>query len=170
LGSPAEIVITYRFSQPNEPAALVLPRSHSLINRNRPAEIIEHVGDHLRRRRLTLKLLQRQVAEQLGVDKTSIYNWEANRTKPGLEHMPAIIKFLGYNPLPPPDGWPNRLVLHRTALGLSQKEAAHQIGVDPCTLARWERGEREPSGAFAARASIFLARTDVTPLATARTA
>jgi Helix-turn-helix len=81
----SEIVITYRFSQPSEPAALVLPRSYRLNSRNRPPEKLDTLGDHLLRRRLTLKLLQRQVAEQLGVDKTSIYNWETNRTKPGLE-------------------------------------------------------------------------------------
>jgi DNA-binding XRE family transcriptional regulator len=102
-----------------------------------------------------LKLFQRSRAKS-GVDKTSIYNWETNRTKPGLEHMRAIIRFLGFNPMPPSDGWPERLVQHRTALGLSQKEAAHQMGVDPCTLARRERGEREPAGAFAAHASRFL--------------
>jgi transcriptional regulator with XRE-family HTH domain len=149
----SEIIITYRFSQPNEPVALVMPRSYSLGSRNRPPEQLNTLGDHLRRRRLSLKLLQRQVAKQLGVGKTSIYNWETNRTKPGLEHMPAIIRFLGYNPIPPSDGWADRLVQNRTALGLSQKEAAKQMGVDPCTLARWERGEREPAGAFAARAS-----------------
>ena len=36
------------------------------------------------RRRLVLKLLQRQVGEQIGVDKTSVANWESNRTKPGV--------------------------------------------------------------------------------------
>ena len=35
-----------------------------------------------------------------------------------------------------------RLVRRRTSLGLSQKEAAKRLGVDPGTLARWERGER----------------------------
>jgi site-specific DNA recombinase len=105
----SEIIITYRFSQPNEPAALVMPRSHTLSHRNRLPDQLHTLGDHLLRRRLALKLLQRQVAEQLGVDKTSIYNWETNRTEPGIHYMPAIIRFLGYNPLPPSDGWPERL-------------------------------------------------------------
>jgi site-specific DNA recombinase len=153
----SEIVITYRFSQPDEPAALVLPRCHKLRSRNQPPEELNTLGDHLLRRRLVLKLLQRQVAEQIGVDKTSITNWEANRSKPGVQYMPAIIRFLGYNPLPSSHGWADRLVLCRTALGLSQRDAAAQMDVDPCTLARWERGEREPKGAFAARASRFVA-------------
>jgi DNA-binding XRE family transcriptional regulator len=61
--------------------------------------------------------------------------------------MPAIIQFLGYNPLPPSNGWADRLVLCRLAMGLSQKESARRIGVDQGTLAVWERGEREPNGA-----------------------
>jgi DNA-binding transcriptional regulator YiaG len=111
---------------------------------------------HCSRRASTGCMCVARKAGQLGVDKTSIYNWEGNRSKPDLTYMPAIIRFLGYNPLPPSDAWSDRLVQCRTALGLSQKESAQRIGVDPCTLARWERGERDPTGAFAARALRFL--------------
>jgi site-specific DNA recombinase len=153
----SEITIVYRFSRPEEPAALVLPRSHRINNRNRVPEKLETVGDHLLRRRVVLKLLQKQVAEQLGLDKMTISNWENGRSKPGPAHMPAVIRFLGYNPLPASKEWPDRLVHGRTAMGLTQREAARRIGVDAGTLARWERGEREPSGAFATLATRFLA-------------
>lgn len=152
----SEITITYRFTQPSEPAALVLPRLHRMSSRNHPPEQLNTLGDHLVRRRLTLKLLQRQVAEQIGVKACSIVNWEKDRTKPDLEHIPAIIRFLGYNPLPQPAGLAGRLVQCRTALGIAQKQAAQQLGIDPCTLARWERGEREPEGAFLIRVRRFL--------------
>ena len=52
-----------------------------------------------------------------------------------------------------------RLVLGRTALGLSQKESAAQIGVDQGTLAKWEREEREPHGRFAVQAQHFPERS-----------
>jgi transcriptional regulator with XRE-family HTH domain len=156
----SEITVEYRFSQPEEPAALVLSRSHRINNRNRVPEKLETIGDHLLRRRLSLKLLQRQVAELINVDKTSIYNWENNRSKPDLEYMPAIIRFLGYSPMPRSDVWADRLVQGRTAMGLTQKEAARRINVDASSLARWERGEREPSGAFAKRALRFLNAAD----------
>ena len=71
--------------------------------------------------------------------------------------MPAVIRFLGYNPTPPSKEWADRLVLGRKAIGLSQRESAKRIGVDMSTLAKWERGEREPTGAFAERAEAFLA-------------
>jgi hypothetical protein len=44
-----------------------------------------------------------------------------------------------------------------TALGPSQKESAKQLGVDASMLARWERGEREPTGPFALRVQRFVA-------------
>ena len=62
--------------------------------------------------------------------------------------MPAIIRFLGYNPLPEAKSWGERLVRHRTSLGMTQEEAAKRPGLDPGTLARWERGEREPAGSL----------------------
>lgn len=75
----SELTIIYRFSQPNEPATLVLPRSVRINGRNRLPEKLETIGDHLLRRRLSLKLIQRQVAEHLGGSVASLRNWEANR-------------------------------------------------------------------------------------------
>ena len=101
-------------------------------------------------------MLQKDVAEQLGVNKTSVFNWEANTSAPEIRYMPAIIRFLGYNPLPTVQAWGERLVRHRTTLGMTQKAAAGRLGVDQGTLARWERGEREPHGAFLGRVKRFL--------------
>jgi transcriptional regulator with XRE-family HTH domain len=60
--------------------------------------------------------------------------------------MPAIIQFLGYNPLPVGDGLPERLVAERKALGLSQRKMAAKLGVDPATLMGWEAGRHQPTG------------------------
>ncbi len=111
--------------------------------------------------------MQKEVAEKIGVTKASIFNWEANTKAPDLRHMPAIIEFLGYNPLSGAHTVAEKLVRRRTALGMSQREAAERIGVDQGTLAKWERGEREPWGGFLARVDAFVAtepaivRTDV---------
>jgi transcriptional regulator with XRE-family HTH domain len=137
----------------------------------RPPEDLNTLGDHLRRRRLMLRLLQRQVAAQLGVSKATVHNWEINHSNPSLREIPAIIRFLGYNPAPVSTEWSVRLVQARTSLGLSQKESAHRIGVDPSTLARWERGDREPTGNLAYRASTFLTTVEaVSPPAGAMSA
>ena len=49
-----------------------------------------------------------------------------------------------------------QLVRQRTSLGLSQKESAGRIGVDASTLAKWERGKREPAGPFLGRVRRLL--------------
>jgi transcriptional regulator with XRE-family HTH domain len=156
----SEITIAYRFSQPDEPAALVLPRSHRLNPRQQAPEELNSIGDHLRRRRLVMKLLQSEVAAQVGVDKASIANWESNRSKPSITYVPAIIRFLGYNPLPAVESLASRLVQSRTVLGISQKKAADRLGIDQGTLARWERNERVPAGKYLAVASQFIAETE----------
>jgi DNA-binding transcriptional regulator YiaG len=100
-------------------------------------------------------LTGRSISE-LGVDKTSVFNWEANTSAPEIRYVPAIIRFLGYNPLPAAKGWGERLVWRRTTQGMTQKEAARGLGVDQGTLARWEQGKREPQGAFLGRVKRFL--------------
>jgi transcriptional regulator with XRE-family HTH domain len=57
-------------------------------------------------------------------------------------------------------GLADRLVQGRTILGLTQAVAAKRIGVDQGTLARWERGEREPAGRYLARVQQFLEHTN----------
>ena len=56
------------------------------------------LGEHLRRRRLDLKLSQAAVAKRLGADEASVWNWEKNRSSPALRFVPRIIEFLDYLP------------------------------------------------------------------------
>ena len=114
----------------------------------RPCKQRHNRGDHDKARRT--------VEERIGVDTTSVFNWEANTSQPDLKYMPAVIQFLGYNPLPEAKSWGGRIVRQRATLGLSQKEAALEIGVDPGTLAKWERGEREPAEVLLGRVEMFL--------------
>jgi DNA-binding XRE family transcriptional regulator len=144
---------------------LVMPQSYSTGSVIRIPLEPNTVGDHIRKRRLSLKLLQKDAAKQIGACKQSIVSWEGNISSPEVRYMPAIIGFLGYNPLPEATTWGERLVRQRTMLGLTQKSAAREIGVDQGTLARWERGEREPTGTFAKCAERFLGTGDATSVA-----
>jgi transcriptional regulator with XRE-family HTH domain len=107
---------------------------------------INSLGDHIRTRRLNLKLLQKQVADQVGVHELTISGWEGNATVPEVRYIPSIIQFLGYNPLPAASSLPERLVTARRALGLSQRKMAGKLGVDPATLMGWEAGRHQPTG------------------------
>jgi len=156
----AEITVTYRFSQPDQPMAVVLPQAYEAGRLVRIPVEPKTIGDHIRKKRLALKLFQKDVAKAINVRTTSIFNWEKNASQPESRYMPAIIRFLGYNPLPEGKTWGERLVRQRVSLGITQAEAARQIGVDQGTLARWERGEREPQGEFAKQSEHFLSEED----------
>ena len=82
---------------------------------------------------------------------------------------PAIIRFLGYNPLPEAKTLAEQLVRYRTTLGLSREWAALELGVDAGTLARWERGEAEPTGEFLNRVKRFFDGEPAQPHTSLRT-
>jgi len=73
---------------------------------------------------MALNLLQREVAEIIGVDTTTVQNWEVQGVTPNLRAWPAVIKFLGYDPRPPGQTIGETLLRLRWTLGLSCAEAA----------------------------------------------
>jgi len=98
----------------------------------------------LRKRRLDLKLYQKDVAKLVGVDTNSITNWGKNRTSPRLYLLPRVFEFLCYDPMPnSASTFGEKLKLYRRKRGLSLKTLARILGSDPTTLARWERGNVE---------------------------
>jgi len=103
-------------------------------------------GDQLRKRRLDLALTQKDVAQRLGTNEASVWNWEKNRSSPALRFIPRIIAFLGYAPDDTkPQHLGQQIVAFRRLRGLTQKALALRLGVDPSTVAGWERGEHRPS-------------------------
>lgn len=127
-----------------------MPFCHSSLTASRPQSTaypkeLKSLGDHLRKRRLDLGLLQKEVAQQLGVDKDSIYYWETGRYKPSLRVIPKIIEFLGYMPYDTSEmTLGERVVTMRHFLGLSREEFAERLGVDETTLRNWEHGKKRP--------------------------
>lgn len=71
--------------------------SKKLQNKAYP-KTLKTIGDHLRTKRLDLKLYQKDVAKAIGVDTLTICNWENNLTAPRLYLLSRIFKFLGYDP------------------------------------------------------------------------
>ncbi len=106
---------------------------------------LKSLGDHIRACRIDLGLFQSQVAEQIGVCEQTITNWESNASQPPVQYIPAIIRFLGYNPPEFVTTFPQRLTAWRRARGLTQKQLADELSVDPSTIQDWENGQHEPS-------------------------
>jgi transcriptional regulator with XRE-family HTH domain len=112
---------------------------------------LKGLGDHLRKRRLDLGLLQREVAERLGADLKTIANWEGQRSEPTFRHFPALLAFLGYDPRPEGRTFGERLFRARTAKGISLQKLARLIGVDESTVRNWEHEKRRPTARLVAR-------------------
>ncbi len=99
---------------------------------------LEHLGHHLLRRRLDLGLQQKQAAEVLGTGAWNLRNWETNRHEIEIRFMPAVIAFLGYDPLPKPRTRGEAVRHARTVRGWSRRKVGRAAGVDEATVRRIE--------------------------------
>jgi transcriptional regulator with XRE-family HTH domain len=116
------------------------PFPDNWITTQKPPQAPKTLGEHLKRRRLELHLLQTDVARRLGVHFETLKNWERGIGSPMVRHIPAIIKFLGYDPEPEPEALPKRIAYARRRLGMTQEQLAEALSVDPVTVYRWEKG------------------------------
>jgi transcriptional regulator with XRE-family HTH domain len=102
------------------------------------------LGDHLRKRRIDLGLLQREVAARVGVTVETVLGWELRAREPAISRWPAVLAFLGYDPCPEPRTTAERLKTLRRRRGWSQRDLAASLEVDPATLRKWEIGRGRP--------------------------
>ena len=67
--------------------------------------------------------------------------------------MPKLIDFLGYEPVlaTATRTGGGAIVQFRRSRGISQRELARLLGIDPTTLARWEKGQSWPAGMLLSR-------------------
>jgi transcriptional regulator with XRE-family HTH domain len=96
------------------------------------------LGDHVRARRFDLGLDQKSAARAIGVASDTLRNWEEGRTEPEVRFFPALIRFLGYDPLPEPHTRGQAIRRRRLVLGMSQERLADLAGVDEATVGRLE--------------------------------
>src|SRR5690606_19202351 len=89
-----------------------------------------HLGDHIRLARYCRRLTPLEAARQIGTNPRNLLPWERGFSNPQIEATPGILKFLGYDPFPPPrTNLPERLFAFRRALGLDRRQAARLYGV-----------------------------------------
>ena len=104
-----------------------------------------------------MKLTKRQLSRRLNVDDVTIYLWEKNRVEPSLAQIPRIIEFLGRNPSEKKtENLAERIREYRRIQGLTQEKLSEQLGVDPATLADWERGRHQPSKSLLEKLTTFI--------------
>jgi DNA-binding XRE family transcriptional regulator len=76
-----------------------LPFCHVMLKGSKPKPaaypvVLNTYGDRLRKKRMDLGLLQKEIAVEIGVSEATIYNWENNRVRPAKQLIPRLIKFL----------------------------------------------------------------------------
>jgi transcriptional regulator with XRE-family HTH domain len=98
----------------------------------------DHIGHHILKRRLDFGLQQKEAARRIGVHPGGLKNWEYGRTTPADRFMPAVIRFLGYNPSRTPETTGERVAYDRIARGWSRKRLASIASVDEATIRRIE--------------------------------
>jgi transcriptional regulator with XRE-family HTH domain len=97
------------------------------------------IGEHLKKRRLRLGLLQKEVAAIIEVSEDTITYWENGRAVPMIHHYPNIISFLGYNQFNIAlESLAGQINAYRILKGLSLKKFGKLIGVDGSTISSWE--------------------------------
>jgi len=112
----------------------------------RPIEFLQEpvtLDDHLRRRRLELGLYQKDVAAEIGVTTSTIWNWEHGWSI-DQRYLPRIIAFLNYNPIPCPKDPLERLAWYKQVNGLTFEELGAKMSRDPEQLADWLSGRHTP--------------------------
>jgi transcriptional regulator with XRE-family HTH domain len=100
------------------------------------------IGEHIRKKRIESKLLQKVIADQFGVDEDTLTYWENGRSQPSMKYYPAIIAFLGYYPFDhETDSVAGKLKQIRYCHGLTFKECAKRLSISVDAAMRWERGK-----------------------------
>lgn len=131
---------------------LALPFWKLVVTVKKPQFSVEidensHVGLHIRKRRFELKLSQKDVAGLIGVTEESVMYWETDFAVPQIQHIPKVIRFLGYNPYPhETQTLGGRIKLYRLLHGLSHKRMGKLVGVNGSTISCWETGRFPPDG------------------------
>jgi transcriptional regulator with XRE-family HTH domain len=114
------------------------------------------LGQHLKKRRRELGLLQRATAEILGVSTDTVVNWEKDKTKPMPAQFRPVVALLGYDPTPEPQTLVERLEAKQRRLGASLAQVARYLGWDPGSLRRYLDGTWRISLARRATLEAFL--------------
>ena len=130
-----------------------LPGIFAFLGHNPLPEAGDLIGK-LKRLRSTLGLNQEQLAQELGIDESTIAGWERGEGTPVGAYRKLLEDFIARDGDVPKCSRPSsrttfsalKITTLRRKLGLSKVALAQKIGINVNTLWRWERGDRKPHG------------------------
>ncbi len=143
---------------------VVLPFCKVVLHAQKPRQMgyptePKTLGQHLKKRRMDMRMSQKKVATLLGISREVYGQWEADHISPRVSSMPKVIDLLGYAPLD--DGAVlaigDRVRQSRRVLGLTRDEAAERLGVTGTTISYWETGRVVPAKRHRKAIEAFVA-------------
>ena len=136
------------------------------------------LGQHLKKKRFTAGLRQKQIAVKLGVSARTLSLWECDRIVPAWAFQPRLIAYLGFDPfagltpgkpksnetscvafLAPnaPVTTGEKITQHRLKLKKTRRQLASALGVSVKTLWGWETDRWQPTAKGQKQIEAFLA-------------
>lgn len=103
---------------------------------------------------MDLGITQKEAARRLGADEWTVINWEKGRTDPAVRFVPAVLAFLGFDPLPSGETFQDRIRAARHRLGLTQAGVGQLAGVCEGAVCDLEHGRQKPT----CRAGLAISR------------
>lgn len=133
-----------------------VPLLFNALRKKDYSEAPQTLGEHLKKRRWELGLLQREAAERMGILTETYANWEKGKTEPVASQFRPVVAFLGFDPSPAPTTLAERLEAKRRANALTFNQVAGCLGWDPGTLTRYLNGSWRMPAERAAILERFL--------------
>ena len=139
------------------------------------------LGQHLKKKRFTAGLRQKQIAVKLGVSARTLSLWECDRIVPAWAFQPRLITYLGFDPftdltpgkvksnetscvafLAPnaPATTGEKITQRRLKLKKTRRQLASDLGVSVKTLWGWETDRWQPTPKGQKQIMAFLERAD----------
>lgn len=110
---------------------------------------------------MDLGLLQREVAELLGIATCSVAKWESGVIFPLARYGPKLVRFIGYDPLDKPRSFGEKIQQLRWRRGLKQRELARKLGVGVERLRKWEQSKYRPTAELLERFERYCQLTQI---------
>lgn len=112
------------------------------------------------KRRLDLKLTQKQAAQMIGTNEWSIIDWEARQQGVSLQAMPKVINFLGYIPYDLTKmSLGEQISTCRKINGLTQEKLARKLNAYVEAIVDWEKNRRLPKSSHLKAVQAFIDST-----------
>ena len=135
----------------------LLPIVLTCTKPSKTPQILNSIGDHLKKKRIEQNLTQLDLAKLIGVEEDTICNWENNHSQPRLFLLPKIIEFLRYVPFElPKETIGDKIIAYRKEHGLSQRKFAKLLSIDQTTVRNWENNKHKPDKKLLKKILLYL--------------